>query len=125
LLASSAEDLFWTLFAFSSIVFLLPYLLMFAAFLRLRRIDAALPRPYRIPGGAGFARLLVALCILFIVQAIVLFVWVPGDEFDASKTLAIAGGVIATIIIGEILIHRAWRPAPNHEPQPAGWNTRS
>jgi hypothetical protein len=55
---------------------------------------------------------LVALCMLFIVQAIVLFVWVPGDEFDANKTLAIAGGVIATIVIGEILIRRAGRPAP-------------
>jgi amino acid transporter len=111
-LASSAEDLFWTLFAFSSIVFLLPYLLLFAGFLRLRSSDAARPRPYRIPGGSGFARVLVALCMLFIVQAIVLFVWVPGDEFDANKTLAIAGGVIATIVIGEILIRRAGRPAP-------------
>jgi amino acid transporter len=111
LLASSAEDLFWTLFAFSSIVFLLPYVLMFAAFLKLRGADAAHPRPYRVPGGAGFARVLVGLCILFIAQALVLFVWVPGDEFDPRKALAIVGGVIATVIVGEILIRHTRRPA--------------
>lgn len=107
LLASSAEDLFWTIFAFSSIVFLLPYLLMFGAFLALRRKDAHHPRPYRVPGGHGAARLLVALCVLFILQAILLFIWVPGSEFDLNSGLAIAGGVIATIVVGEVLIQRA------------------
>jgi amino acid transporter len=108
LLAGSAEDLFWTLFSFSSIVFLLPYLLMFAAFLVLRRIDAQRPRPYRVPGGTRTARVLVALCMLFVVQAIVLFIWVPG-EFEAPKALAIGGGVVLTLIVGEVLIARSAR----------------
>jgi hypothetical protein len=64
-----------------------------------------------VPGGAGLARVLVGLCILFIAQAMVLFVCVPGDEFDPQKALAIVGGVIATVIVGEILIRRAQRPA--------------
>lgn len=106
-LASSAEDLFWTIFAFSSIVFLLPYLLMFGAFLALRRKDASHPRPYRVPGGQGVARLLVTLCIVFILQAIVLFIWVPGSQFDLNSGLGIVVGVIATIIVGEVLIQRA------------------
>ena len=112
LLAASAEDLFWTLFAFSSIVFLLPYVLMFAAFLKLRHSEAAHPRPYRVPGGNAFARVLVALCLLFIVQAIVLFVWVPGAELEARKAMAIIGGVVATLIVGEVLIWRAQHRAP-------------
>jgi amino acid transporter len=106
LLAASAEDLFWTLFAFSSIVFLLPYLPMFAAFVALRRQDAQRPRPYRVPGGHGMALALAALCMFFIVQAIVLFVWAPG-EFDAKQALAVGGGVIVTILVGEVLISRA------------------
>ncbi|HWL63189.1 MAG TPA: APC family permease [Steroidobacteraceae bacterium] len=106
LLASSAEDLFWTIFAFSSIVFLLPYLLMFGAFLVLRRKDAHRPRPYRVPGGTTTARVLVGLCMVFILQAIVLFVWVPGSEFDRTAALAIVGGVLATIVVGEVLIRR-------------------
>ena len=116
-IAASTEDLFWTLFAFSSIVFLLPYLLMFAAFLKLRRTDAAQPRPYRVPGGHATARVLAALCIAFIVQAIVLFVWVPGDEFDPQATWAIIAGVAATVIVGEILIWRTQRGRPRALPQ--------
>ena len=109
-IAADTEDLFWTLFAFSSIVFLLPYLLMFAAFTKLRRSDADRPRPYRVSGGAIGARLLALLCSAFILQAIVLFVWVPGQPVDAARVTAIIGGVLASIIVGEILIRRAQRP---------------
>ncbi len=114
-IATDTDDLFWTLFAFSSIVFLLPYLLMFAAFVRLRTLDAGRPRPYRVPGGNRTARALAALCALFIVQAIVLFVWVPGEPPDSDEITAICGGVLVTLAIGEWLIRRAQRP-----PAPAG-----
>jgi amino acid transporter len=109
LIASDTEDLFWTLFAFSSIVFLLPYLLMFAAFVRLRRAEPERLRPYRVPGGMRTAWLLTALCAVFILQAIVLFVWVPGEPFDATKGATIGGGVLVTIAVGEWLISRAAR----------------
>lgn len=102
-LAADAEDLFWTLFAFSSIVFLLPYLLMFAAFLRLRSIDAATARPYRVPGGEGGAWVLALLCALFILQAIVFFIYTPG-EFDATYAASVVIGVLVTILIGEFLV---------------------
>ena len=49
------RTLFWSLFAFGSIVFLLPYVAMSLAFLRLRKIDADAERPYRVPGGAASA----------------------------------------------------------------------
>ena len=102
-LAADAEDLFWTLFAFSSIVFLLPYLIMFAAFLRLRAIDPATPRPYRVPGGQGGALVLAILCMLFILQAIVFFIYTPG-EFDMTYAVSIAIGVVVTVVIGEALV---------------------
>ena len=103
LLAADAEDLFWTLFAFSSIVFLLPYLVMFAAFLRLRRIDPATPRPYRVPGGEGGALVLALLCMLFILQAVVFFIYTPG-EFDAAYAGSVVAGVLVTLVIGEGLV---------------------
>lgn len=106
-MAGSAEDLFWTLFAFSSIVFLLPYLLMFAAFIALRRQDADRQRLYRVPGGQWGAWAAVILCSAFIVQAIVLFVWVPGAEQSVQKTVAITLGVLITLLLGEWLIRRA------------------
>jgi len=107
-LAADAEDLFWTLFAFSSIVFLLPYLIMFAAFLRLRTIDPATPRPYRVPGGQGGAFVLAILCMLFILQAIVFFIYTP-DDFDMTYAVSIVIGVAVTLAIGEGLVRLSGR----------------
>ncbi len=107
-LAADAEDLFWTLFAFSSIVFLIPYLIMFAAFLRLRSIDSVTPRPYRVPGGNVGAWAFAILCILFILQAIIFFIYTPG-EFDLNYAGSVIVGVLVTILIGEGLIRRAER----------------
>jgi glutamate:GABA antiporter len=106
-IAGSAEDLFWALFAFSSIIFLLPYLVLFPAFVRLRIIDGATPRPYKLPGGLGFAYVVAGICILFILQAIVFFVWVPGEPIDWKKTGPILIGVVLTIVIGEAVIASA------------------
>ena len=115
LMASSAEELFWTLFKFSSIVFLLPYLIMFAAFVRLRKIDPERIRPYRVPGGNAFGLVLALVCTLFIVQAIVLFVWVPGEPLNMTETSVIGVGVLLTVIIGEVLIRQARKaPRPNN-----------
>jgi glutamate:GABA antiporter len=116
LIAGSAEDLFWTLFAFSSIVFLLPYLLMFAAFVALRRMDPARTRPYRVPGGRAAAWALALKCSAFIIQAIVLFVWVPGETHATQRTLAIVVGVLLTVLIGEWLIARAQHATPRTAP---------
>lgn len=106
LLAASAEDLFWTLFKFSTIVFLLPYLLMFPAFVRLRRRDRALTPSFLVPGGTAVATLLATVCTLFIVQAIVLFVWVPGEPVWTTDTQAIIVGTLLVLLLGEFLIHQ-------------------
>jgi amino acid transporter len=103
-LAGSNEDLFWTLFAFSSIVFLLPYLMLFPAFLKLRKSDPDAKRPYKFPGGKTFAWIMSIICILFIIQAVVFFVWVPGEPIDWSFATPILIGVVVTLIIGEVLL---------------------
>lgn len=107
-MAADAEDLFWTLFAFSSVVFLLPYLMMFVAFIKLRRIDAKRVRPYRVPGGYGIAMTLTIICMLFILQAIIFFIFVPG-AFDWAYASSIVAGVLITIAVGEWLIRVANR----------------
>jgi amino acid transporter len=112
-MAGNAEDLFWTLFAFSSMVFLLPYLAMFPAFLKLRKIDADRVRPYRVPGGNKVATALVVLCMAFIVQAIVFFVWVPGEPIDWAFAGPVLGGVVLTLIVGEFLLMAAKKNKAN------------
>ncbi len=111
LMAASAEDLFWSLFAFSSIIFLIPYIFLFLAFLKLRHADPDRARPYKVPGGTGFATLLALLCIAFVIQAIVFFVYTPG-AFDTTKASQIIIGVIVTLIIGEFLTRGAGKRAP-------------
>ena len=49
-LSGNANDVFWTLFSFASIVFMLNYLFMFPAAIKLRFTDDA-PRQYAVPGG--------------------------------------------------------------------------
>ena len=109
LMAVSAEELFWTLFAFSSIIFLMPYLALFPAFLKLRRSEPGTPRPYRVPGGTGFAGLLAVICELFILQAIVFFVWVPGQPVDWAYAAPVLVGVVITLLVGEVLLLLAKR----------------
>jgi len=109
LMVGSAEDLFWTLFAFSSMVFLLPYLAMFPAFLKLRYKDPDLLRPYRVPVNNGVAALLVVLCELLILQAIVFFIWVPGEPVDWSYAGPVLIGVALTLVVGEVLLWVARR----------------
>jgi amino acid transporter len=106
LLARDAEDLFWTIFAFSSVVFLLPYLLLFPSFLKLRRTDLNTPRPYRVPGGYPVAVFLSVVCTVFILQAIVFFIYKPG-AFDANYVVSVVGGVVLTITVGELLVRAA------------------
>jgi len=106
LMAATSEELFWSLFAFSSIVFLMPYLAMFPAFLKLRRVDADRPRPYRVPGNHLTAILMTIVCVLFILQAIVFFIWVPGEPVDWGYAIPVLVGVAITLIIGEFLIKR-------------------
>jgi amino acid transporter len=103
-LAGSNEDLFWTLFAFSSIIFLLPYLMLFPAFLKLRISDPEAKRPYKFPGGKVFTWIVSIICMIFVIQAIVFFIWVPGEPIDWIFAGPILIGVVITLLIGEVLL---------------------
>jgi glutamate:GABA antiporter len=107
-LAKSAEDLFWSTFAFSSVVFLLPYFLLFASFLKLRRTEPDLLRPYKVPGGYPVAVVLSLICMAFIAQGIIFLIYKPGD-FTPAYAFSILGGVLVTIVIGEILVRASIR----------------
>jgi glutamate:GABA antiporter len=108
LLAKSAEDLFWSTFAFSSVVFLLPYFLLFASFLKLRRTEPDLARPYKVPGGYPVAVILSLICMAFIAQAIIFLIYKPG-AFTSAYAFSIIGSVLVTVIIGEILVRTSIR----------------
>ncbi|MEQ3696255.1 MAG: APC family permease [Pseudomonadales bacterium] len=99
-MAGNNEDLFWTLFAFSAVIFLLPYQGLFMAFLKLRRVDNKRERPFKIPGGYPLALLCGVACIVVLAITKVLFMYVPGEGVQWAVLL----GVVVTCIIGEVFI---------------------
>jgi amino acid transporter len=111
LLAGSNEDLFWSLFAFSAVIFLLPYLAMFMAFLNTRRNDADHPRPFLIPGGMFVAQLFAWTCFAVLSVSIVLFLFTPGEGIQWP----VLAGVLGTLALGEGVI----RVAESHKTQSA------
>ncbi|GAB3092894.1 APC family permease [Aestuariicella hydrocarbonica] len=102
-MAGSNEDLFWSLFAFSAVIFLLPYQGMLLAFLKMRTIDADHHRPYKIPGGMGVAKLVTYVCMTVLGLTIVLFLYTPGEGMQWP----VLAGVVVTLIIGELVIRSA------------------
>jgi amino acid transporter len=85
-LASDAANAFWMVFRLSGLCFLVSYLLVFPAFLILRRRRAAQPRPYRMPGGPAFAWTAAIVCWIFIAIACALF-FKPGPGVPADRAL--------------------------------------
>lgn len=110
-LSGSNEDLFWSLFAFSAVIFLLPYEAMLLTFVRMRVIDPTHPRPYRVPGGLVSARIAAWLCFTILAISIFLFMYTPGSGFE----WAVVAGVVFTLSLGEVVI----RTAENH--RKAAW----
>jgi len=77
--AESVASLFWILFALSSLIFLIPYLFMFPAFLKLRSSRPNVKRPFTVPGGKVGAWICAILGEVFIALACVFF-FMPPEE---------------------------------------------
>lgn len=105
-LSADANDIFWTILAFSFVVFLLPYLWLFPTVVKLRHKDKDINRPYKIPGGNFGLYLCSILGEIFILASLILLFW-PDPTTDQTlyySTLII--GTIITIIIGIIIYAR-------------------
>lgn len=103
-LFSTKEEVFWTIFALSSIVFLLPYLLMFPALLVLRKKQPDKPRPYTAPWGNAGAWLWVVLCEIGILFTIVLFFKEVPEGTPSATYWAITGiGTLISVVVGWLL----------------------
>ena len=106
-MAGNNEDLFWDLFSFSAVIFLLPYLGMFLAFVKMRVVDADHIRPFAVPGNLIVARILAYTCFTVLVLSIALFIYTPGEGFQLPVLL----GVTIMLALGEIVI----RFSENHK----------
>ena len=103
------DTLYFAIFAASSVVFLLPYILVFPSFLRLRRTDPDAKRPYRAPGGKLGGIAWTVLTTFGIVASLTLFLWTPGEPVDWAYTGWLLAIVVVTLGAGEVLVARAMR----------------
>lgn len=99
------EDLFWSFFALNLVMFLLSYIPVFPAFLKLREIEPDRERPFKVKGNKGFLKVLAYIPMTLIIVALI-FIAIPMDTSveTLGSTLPITIGAIIFIIIGEIII---------------------
>ena len=103
ILATTNADLFWSLFAFSAVIFLLPYIGLVLAFREMRRSDSERDRPFRVPGGPFISNLLSLVCAAILAIAIFFFVYTP----DAGMQWPVFFGAVAVLVLGELVIRYA------------------
>ena len=108
-LARTNDELFWSVFAFSSTIFLLPYLLLFASFLRLRYKDPATPRLFRVKGNRLLIIMQAAIGMLFIFSALLLFIFpqLIALTIDWHKSAPLLAGLLITLLLGEIIVRNS------------------
>jgi glutamate:GABA antiporter len=112
LLSDSQSNVFWMTFKLSGLCLLLCYLMVFPAFLILRRKRADQPRPYRLPGGPAAAAAAAWVCTFYIACACVLFFAPsPTSQEPVREALILGAETIATIVAGLLLIPRVSRSA--------------
>ncbi|WP_418791876.1 APC family permease [Phosphitispora sp. TUW77] len=114
-MSSSAEEMFWTIFSCTSIILLLPYLINFEAFLKLRKEDTTTKRPYTFPGPKGLVSFFIRIAQIIILLCILFFVWVPGEPFNMKLGLSVIIGVIVTLGAGEIITRTSMARAPGNK----------
>jgi len=97
------QDLFWCFFALNLVMFLLSYVPMFTAFLKLRRTDQTV-RVFKVPGGPIMTKLIAIVpMILLIVSLIFVAIPMDGSKETLEAVLPITIGAVIFIAIGEII----------------------
>ena len=97
----TAADLFWTLFSLVSIFFMIPFLMLCSAFIKLRKTDPT-KRAFRFPGPDKFAFVSARFCQIVVALTLLIFFWVPGQPIDVVTTVALIIGSIICLVLGEV-----------------------
>jgi amino acid transporter len=109
LMAGNNEDLFWSLFAFSGVIFMLPYVAMCTAFVKIRQkhigINGKIAEDgsFRFPGSPKIVKFFAYLCATILSVTIVLFIYVPGT----GVSWEVLWGALTVIVIGEVVTYRS------------------
>ncbi|HMM06383.1 MAG TPA: APC family permease [Clostridiales bacterium] len=105
--ATNAADLFWSLFSFTNIIFLIPYIINYAAFLKLKKTKPGTEGAYKVPGppwvSMAFAR--TGQFVLLLTIAVIIFT--PGSPLNLFSCSMLIVGTLAVLVLGEIFIRNS------------------
>lgn len=107
-LLPSVNVFYETLVLMATVTYFIPYLIMFMAFLKLRRTHPHKPRPYHVPGGKPFAYLISIVGFISVLSAIILPFWAPPKDISTLHDLIfyrieIAFGPVFFFILGYLI----------------------
>ncbi len=103
-LGDSGDEAFWTILAFSMVIFIFPYIYLTPAILKLRKRDGAEGRPFLVPGGNVGLWVAAILNFVFIALAVfLLLAFNPG--YDLYYPVVIIGTLL-TIAAGLFFYYR-------------------
>lgn len=111
---------YWVLVAITSLINIIMYLFMFAAFLKLRKTQADKPRPFRLPGGNVGAYLIGGVAMATLVFGFVFGLY-PSDPMSDTMTVVyiisvflavVCISVLPPFIIDRWLKKDSWMPTP-------------
>lgn len=99
-----SEDLFWSFFSLNMITLLLSYLLIFPAFLKLRKMDPEKERPFKLKGGSLRLNLMTWVpFVILLIATVMSAVPLSTSQEELSLKLPILAGTVIALIIGEII----------------------
>jgi amino acid transporter len=102
------SDLFWQFFAMNMIILLMSYLMIFPAFIKLRKIDPDRPRPFRVKGGRVKLRILAYTPMILIALSLI-FTIMPFNLSTAelSAKIPLLLGTAFAVLISEYFAYRS------------------
>lgn len=103
-----SQDIFWSFFALNMVMLLFSYVIVFPAFLKLRRIDPKAKRPFMVKGSQTQLLWMAYLpMVLLIISIICSIVPLNLTSEELAGKLPVLAGTIVTVLIGEIIAIRA------------------
>lgn len=97
-----SEDVFWSFFALNMVTLLLSYIMLFPAFLKLRKADPERERPFRVNARGAWLWLMTYVPMALLVLS-VFFCIVPLSGAEVAEKLPLLLGTLLAVAIGELI----------------------
>ncbi len=94
-LGDSGDEAFWTILAFSMVIFIFPYIYLTPAILKLRKRDGVEGKDFIVPGGKVGLWISAVLNFFFIALAVILL-FTSNQGYDLYYPVVIIGTILTT-----------------------------